>query len=84
MGVASGLTIAQMKRANEVAVLGEETLNRRRLDDVWQAMNDCIERGLGSEGELPGGLKVKRRGTGDPPAAAIGSGFQCPAAPCRQ
>ena len=60
MGAASGLTIAQMKRANEVAVLGGEVLSRR-LDDVWQAMNDCIERGLRSEGELPGGLKVKRR-----------------------
>jgi L-serine dehydratase len=32
-----------------------------RLDAVWQAMDDCIERGLRMEGELPGGLMVKRR-----------------------
>jgi L-serine dehydratase len=60
MGAASGLTVAQMKRDNEVAVLGEEKL-LRQLDHIWQAMNDCIERGLQKEGELPGGLRVKRR-----------------------
>ncbi|MAW80759.1 MAG: L-serine ammonia-lyase [Parvularcula sp.] len=31
------------------------------LDGVWFAMRDCIERGLATRGELPGGLKVKRR-----------------------
>ncbi|MEX3010689.1 L-serine ammonia-lyase [Hoeflea sp. TYP-13] len=60
MGKAAGLTIAEMKRANEAAVLGEESLTRR-LDDVWQVMNACIERGLEKDGELPGGLQVKRR-----------------------
>ncbi|WP_428409598.1 L-serine ammonia-lyase [Hyphococcus sp.] len=31
------------------------------LDKIWFAMRDCIERGLNTRGELPGGLKVKRR-----------------------
>ena len=37
----------------------EETL--KLIDKIWQAMNSCIERGLKTEGELPGGLHVKRR-----------------------
>ncbi len=55
----SGLSIAEMKRANELS-RGYATLDAE-LDQVWQAMNDCIERGLSVEGTLPGGLKVKRR-----------------------
>jgi len=31
------------------------------LDKIWFAMRDCIDRGLKTRGELPGGLKVKRR-----------------------
>lgn len=34
---------------------------RERLLKIWQAMQDCVERGLRSPGVLPGGLKVKRR-----------------------
>ena len=36
-----------------------ETLDS--LDRIWAAMRACIERGLKTEGELPGGLQVKRR-----------------------
>ncbi len=32
-----------------------------RLDAIWDAMRDCIDRGLRTEGKLPGGLNVKRR-----------------------
>ena len=28
---------------------------------IWQAMDGCLERGLSRDGELPGGLKVRRR-----------------------
>jgi L-serine dehydratase len=63
MGQASGLTIAQMKRANETAVMSEMQLNEG-LDHIWSVMNACIERGLDAQGELPGGLKVKRRAAG--------------------
>lgn len=60
MAKASGKSIAEMKWANETA--GESRIAvRDRLDTVWQAMDDCIDRGLRMEGELPGGLMVKRR-----------------------
>jgi len=60
MGQASGLSISQMKRANEVAHWDEESLTER-LVTLRAAMNSCIDRGLRMEGILPGGLKVKRR-----------------------
>jgi L-serine dehydratase len=60
MGRTAGKTIAAMKWANETARLPEREV-RDRLDTIWQAMDDCIERGLRMEGELPGGLRVKRR-----------------------
>jgi L-serine dehydratase len=62
MGWTSGKTIAEMKRANEVAS-GIADLDAR-LDRVWAAMNDCIDRGLRKDGILPGGLKVRRRAKG--------------------
>ncbi len=60
MAAASDKSIADMKWANEAAVLPRTDV-RERLDMVWQAMDDCIDRGLRMEGELPGGLMVKRR-----------------------
>lgn len=59
MGAAAGKTIAQMKRANETVACGPAL--DARLDRIWRAMDDCIERGLEQEGTLPGGLKVRRR-----------------------
>lgn len=56
----SGLTIAQMKRANEETQLQPAELDTG-LDGIWNAMNGCIERGLRVEGIMPGGLKVRRR-----------------------
>jgi len=60
MGQASGLSIAEMKRANELVFRGEQEINRR-LAALWSAMDNCIARGLKAKGELPGGLKVRRR-----------------------
>ena len=60
MAERSGRTIAQMKRANEETVITRQELDER-LDQIWEAMNGCIERGLKGEGIMPGGLKVKRR-----------------------
>ncbi|WP_417259278.1 L-serine ammonia-lyase [Celeribacter sp.] len=63
MAQTAGLSIAQMKRANE--------LTRRTSDDldagiaqIWSVMNACLTRGLTAEGILPGGLSVKRRARG--------------------
>ena len=60
MAESSGLSIAGMKRANELVARSETSLNQG-LDELWATMSACIDRGLGSEGILPGGLKVRRR-----------------------
>jgi L-serine dehydratase len=60
MARASGLSIAGMKRANEEARIGRKALDAG-LDRLWDAMDGCIERGLSTDGIMPGGLKVKRR-----------------------
>lgn len=60
MATRSGLTIAQMKRANEECTMSREELDAG-LDRIWAAMNACIDRGLGQDGIMPGGLKVRRR-----------------------
>lgn len=59
MSRSSGLTIAGMKRRNEEAN-GADALDAG-LDSLAEAMNSCIDRGLATEGTLPGGLRVKRR-----------------------
>lgn len=60
MAAKSGLSIAAMKRANEETRMSREDLDAG-LDDIWKAMLGCIERGISTEGIMPGGLKVKRR-----------------------
>ena len=60
MASRSGLSIAEMKRANEETQVGREELDAR-LDAIWNAMRGCIDRGLSQEGIMPGGLKVRRR-----------------------
>ncbi|WP_299045350.1 L-serine ammonia-lyase [uncultured Tateyamaria sp.] len=63
MAETSGKTIAGMKRANEVSRNGDAHL-RSGTRRLWQVMNDCITRGLCTDGVLPGGLGVKRRAKG--------------------
>jgi L-serine dehydratase len=60
MAAASGKTIAEMKRANELHFRSVTELNDG-IARLWQVMNDCIDRGLATDGILPGGLKVRRR-----------------------
>lgn len=63
MAAQTGKTIAAMKRANEMSCGTSENLASGTAR-LWQVMSDCIDRGLSSEGTLPGGLKVKRRAKG--------------------
>ncbi|MGC3939371.1 L-serine ammonia-lyase [Roseobacter sp. EG26] len=63
MSAASGRSIAEMKRSNEAARGGVENL-KSGTKRLWQVMNDCINRGLTTDGILPGGLSVKRRAKG--------------------
>ncbi len=56
----SGKSIADMKRANEIA-RGCPVSFAKGTARIWEVMNNCIERGLTNDGILPGGLKVRRR-----------------------
>ncbi|MFC0199023.1 L-serine ammonia-lyase [Paracoccus rhizosphaerae] len=60
MAETSGTSIARMKEANELCFRSQTEL-RAGLNRIWTAMRDCMDRGLTSEGTLPGGLNVKRR-----------------------
>lgn len=57
------LSVSGLTRANELTLR-----SRRELDDrlakIWQVMRDSIERGMKTEGMLPGPLKVPRRAVG--------------------
>jgi len=59
-GKASGLSIPRMLRVNECARMSEEELDTG-IDNIWQVMRDCIAHGLVTDGQLPGGLNVRRR-----------------------
>ncbi len=63
MAKTSGLSIAAMKRANELCFRSAADLDRG-MDRLWQVMDDCIARGMAGTGILPGGLKVRRRAKG--------------------
>jgi L-serine dehydratase len=54
------ISIAQMKRINELEQYPESTLIEG-MDRIWRSMQTCIEKGLGTEGILPGGLGISRR-----------------------
>ncbi|MDF1871686.1 L-serine ammonia-lyase [Vannielia sp.] len=60
MAAKSGRSVAGMKRANERVFRTDAEIDAG-LARIWQVMRDCIERGLHERGELPGGLRVKRR-----------------------
>jgi len=57
---ACGRPVWQIILENECALRPEAEV-RDRLRYIWSVMNSCIERGLATEGILPGGLKVRRR-----------------------
>lgn len=56
----SGLSISAIMMANEKSLNDEPTI-RSQLVNIWQTMKNCVDRGIKTEGILPGGLKVKRR-----------------------
>jgi L-serine dehydratase len=63
MARTSGLSVAEMKRANELTRRSRADLEVG-LARIWSVMSGCIDRGLAGEGILPGGLGVKRRAKG--------------------
>ncbi len=54
------LSIADLVLENEMQWRSREEIEQR-IADLWQAMRDCIERGLRTEGVLPGKMSVLRR-----------------------
>ncbi|WP_374606979.1 L-serine ammonia-lyase [Thermomonas sp.] len=56
----SGLSIAQLMLENERAWRSDDEVIAG-LRELWQAMQDCVARGIRETGTLPGGLHVSRR-----------------------
>jgi L-serine dehydratase len=63
MAAAAGLSIAELQRQNERAMRSDDEIGAG-IARIWAAMRDCVGRGLSQRGELPGGLKVRRRAPG--------------------
>jgi L-serine dehydratase len=60
MAESAGLAIADLQRENERSLRSDDEISEG-IDRLWGVMQACVERGLRSEGELPGGLRVRRR-----------------------
>jgi len=60
---ASGKSIAELKRDNELSRVDVRALETG-LARIWEVMRACMDRGLATDGILPGGLNVKRRAAG--------------------
>ncbi|MEC8208732.1 MAG: L-serine ammonia-lyase, partial [Pseudomonadota bacterium] len=56
----SGFSVSTLMMHNEKTLRSEKDI-KDELFNIWQVMKACIERGMRTEGILPGGLKVKRR-----------------------
>ena len=57
---ASGQSISAIMLTNELA-WRREGATRYGLLKIWEAMQQCVDRGCRNEGVLPGGLKIPRR-----------------------
>ena len=55
-----GMAISTLMFENEKTHAVEDDV-KRRVREIWSAMEACVKRGCEREGILPGGLKVKRR-----------------------
>ncbi|MFZ0746811.1 MAG: L-serine ammonia-lyase [Terracidiphilus sp.] len=67
---ANELSISQLMLENECALLNPAAhdagrapveIVREGIDRIWHTMQDCVQRGIATEGILPGGLNVRRR-----------------------
>jgi L-serine dehydratase len=56
----NSLSIPDLMRKNETTWRTAEQIEDD-LQSIWLVMQNCVKRGFHSTGELPGGLKVKRR-----------------------
>jgi len=67
---ANELSIGQLMLENECALVRHADPHAERapvevvragIERIWQTMQDCVQRGIATEGILPGGLQVRRR-----------------------
>ena len=67
---ANEISISQLMLENECALVKAASPNGERasvdvvregIERIWQTMQDCVQRGIATEGILPGGLEVRRR-----------------------
>jgi L-serine dehydratase len=64
---ANNLSISQLMLENECALARRDEAKtpdevvREGIEHLWGAMQACVERGIATEGILPGGLEVRRR-----------------------
>jgi L-serine dehydratase len=67
---ANELSISQLMLENECALVkfaspyaqhSPVEVVREGIERIWQTMQDCVQRGIDTEGILPGGLEVRRR-----------------------
>ncbi len=78
MARSSGKSIAQMKRENELSRRDVGGLDKG-LTRIWEVMSACIDRGMATDGVLPGGLNVRRRAKGIHDALMAERGLNQPA-----
>ncbi|MEQ8665823.1 MAG: L-serine ammonia-lyase [Rhodospirillales bacterium] len=60
IGRDTGLSFRDIAMANEQAWRTEADVIKG-LDRIWETMKGCMDRGMATPGELPGGLHVRRR-----------------------
>ena len=60
LSVEHGMSISSLMLENEKTLATEDDV-KKRIGEIWAAMDACVKRGCEREGILPGGLKVKRR-----------------------
>ena len=53
-------SVSEIVLLNEIEHMPEDRVKNKVLE-IWQAMSNCIDKGIKTTGHLPGGLKVKRR-----------------------
>ena len=67
---ANELSISQLMLENECALVKFSAHHQNRapvevvregIERIWQTMQECVQRGIATEGILPGGLEVRRR-----------------------
>jgi L-serine dehydratase len=59
----AGLSLAALQRENERAARTDAEISAG-ITQIWNVMQACVARGLRQDGELPGGLRVRRRAPG--------------------